>query len=57
MLGCFGYLTDVFGETLFPEYSSTGIARFARLPASVGEIGTSLWLVIFGTRKRVESVG
>jgi hypothetical protein len=57
MLGCFGYLTDVFGETLFPEYSSTGIARFARLPASVGEIGTCLWLVIFGTRKRVESVG
>ena len=57
MLGCFGYLVDVFGATLFSEYSSTNTARFARLPASIGEIGTCLWLVIFGARKRVESVG
>jgi hypothetical protein len=57
MLGCFGYLVDVFGATLLSEYSSTNIARFARLPASIGEIGTCLWLVIFGARKRVESVG
>jgi hypothetical protein len=57
MLGCFGYLVDVFGATLFSEYSSTNIARFARVPASIGEIGTCLWLVIFGASKRAESVG
>jgi hypothetical protein len=57
MLGCFGYLIDVFGATLLSGYSSTGMARFARMPASIGEIGTCLWLVIFGARKREESVG
>jgi hypothetical protein len=53
MVGCFGYLVDVFGATLFSEYSSTNAARFARLPASIGEIGTCFWLVIFGARERV----
>lgn len=57
MLGCFGYLVDVFGATLFSEYSTTKLARFARVPASIGEIGTCLWLVIFGASKRAESVG
>jgi hypothetical protein len=57
MLGCFGYLLNVFGETLSAGYSSTTIARFARVPASLGEIGTCLWLITFGVRERVESVG
>ncbi|HSC06981.1 MAG TPA: DUF4386 domain-containing protein [Steroidobacteraceae bacterium] len=57
MLGCFGYLVDVFGATLFSEYPATNLARFARAPASIGEIGTCLWLVIFGASKRAESVG
>lgn len=55
MLGCLGYLVDVFGETLFSGYSSTSIARFARSPASIGEIGTCLWLLIFGAHKPVET--
>jgi hypothetical protein len=57
MLGCFGYLVDVFGATLFSGYSSTRIARLARVPASIGEIGTCLWLLIFGARKRAVGVG
>ena len=50
MLGCFGYLVNVFGETLSAGYSSSGISRFARVPASLGEIGTCLWLVAVGVR-------
>lgn len=57
MLGCFGYLVNVFGEILIAGYSSTTMARFARVPASIGEIGTCLWLVTFGVRERVRSVG
>ena len=57
ILGCFGYLTNVFGETLIAGYSSTTIARLARAPASLGEIGTCLWLVTFGVRERVQSAG
>jgi hypothetical protein len=50
MLGCLGYLVNVFGETLIAGYSSTIFPRIARAPASLGEIGTCLWLVAFGVR-------
>lgn len=56
MIGCFGYLVDVFGETLLAGYSSSNVARYVRLPGSLGEIGTCLWLVIFGARERGASV-
>lgn len=50
MLGCFGYLVNAFGATLIPGFSSTTLARVASAPASIGEIGTCLWLVTFGAR-------
>ena len=50
MLGCFGYLGDFLGRSLFPGYAETAIARFITLPASLGEIGTCLWLLIVGIR-------
>ena len=50
MLGCLGYLIDVFGSTAAPGYSATYLARFATVPASIGEIGTCLWLVVFGAK-------
>jgi len=57
MAGCFGYLIDVFGTALSSAYSLSSIAEFVILPATIGEIGTCLWLVIFGARKQAQSVG
>jgi hypothetical protein len=50
MLGCFGYLIDFLGRTLFMNYSKIGISLYISLPASVGEIGICLWLLIVGAR-------
>ena len=51
MLGCLGYLVNVFGELLVPHYFDTWIANYAGLPAAVGEIGTCLWLLLVGARQ------
>ena len=50
MLGCLGYLVDVFGALLAPGYADSIIARYVMLPASIGEIGACLWLLLFGVR-------
>lgn len=50
MLGCFGYLGDFLARALFPGYAETAIPRFITLPASLGEIGACLWLLIVGIR-------
>lgn len=51
MLGCFGYLINFIGDFLFIGYADLGIARFVSLPASLGEIGSCLWLIVMGARK------
>jgi len=51
MAGCFGYLIDFLGRALFADYPEMAIARFVVLPATVGEIGTCLWLLIMGARE------
>ncbi|WP_438422559.1 DUF4386 domain-containing protein [Aquimarina macrocephali] len=48
MVGCFSYLIAVCGGLLFPNYE---IPSFVMLPASIGEIGTCLWLLIMGIKK------
>lgn len=52
MLGCFGYLINFTGSTLFPSYSKLGIASFISLPASIGEIGICLWLLLAGVKEK-----
>ncbi len=52
MAGCFGYLMNLFGMILFPDYAATTIASILRLPASIGEIGIGLWLLLVGVRPR-----
>ena len=52
MLGGFSYLIDFSGTMLFPGYGGTTLAGLIMLPASLGEIGTCLWLLIIGTRHR-----
>ncbi len=49
MVGCFSYLIEVFGGLLLPNWE---ISFFVMLPASLGEIGTCLWLLIMGTKKK-----
>lgn len=50
MLGCMGYLVNMTGKILFPLYGTWGISAYVRLPASLGEIGTCLWLLIAGAK-------
>lgn len=47
MFGCFGYLVYFFSRLLFPDVS---IPDFVGWPASFGEIGTCLWLLIMGVK-------
>jgi len=49
MLGCFGYLISFFARIVFPEAS---IPSFIGWPASFGEIGTCLWLLIMGVKDK-----
>ncbi len=48
MAGCFGYLINILGGFLYKDYGALGIARFVQIPASLGEIGSCLWLLIVG---------
>ncbi|MDQ2862508.1 MAG: DUF4386 domain-containing protein [Bacteroidota bacterium] len=50
MIGCFGYLIDFFAGLLFPGYNEMEISNYVILPASLGEIGTCLWLLIMGAK-------
>lgn len=52
MLGCFSYLINFLGSALISNYSEIGVASYIQLPASVGEIGTCLWLLIIGAKDR-----
>lgn len=52
MLGCFGYLVNFLGRILILNYSELGISSYLSLPASVGEIGTCLWLLIVGIKTK-----
>lgn len=52
MAGCFGYLIDFLGLSLWPAtYRATGISTFIHLPSGIGEIGIAFWPLIMGARK------
>ena len=50
MLGCCGYLIDFFGRSLLANNGELGISTFVTLHASIGKIGTCLWLLIMGAK-------
>lgn len=50
MLGCLGYVIDVFARLLVPGFAETAVAGYITLPATLGEIGTCLWLLVMGVR-------
>lgn len=49
ILGGLGYVVQAFWEILAP---STSFPGFLLIPAAIGEIGTCLWLLVAGVRKR-----
>ena len=51
MAGCFGYLITFFGGFLYTGFHKTVFSTIVGLPASIGEIGICLWLLIMGTNK------
>lgn len=51
MLGCIGYLIEIFGALLFAGYGESALAKLAGIPASAGEIGICLWLLVMGARE------
>jgi hypothetical protein len=57
MAGCFGYLINLFGIILVQDYTGTTIASILRLPASIGEIGIGLWLLLVGVRRARAKAG
>lgn len=52
MTGCFSYLINFLGFSFMPNYPEMGIAFYVHLPASTGEIGICLWLLIVGVKRR-----
>lgn len=50
VLGGVGYLVDFLGTLLLPSYPASPVADYIMLPASLGEIGTCLWLLAVGVR-------
>lgn len=50
MAGCLGYIINITGGLLIPNYSELGISGYISLPSALGEIGTCLWLLIAGVK-------
>lgn len=49
LLGGIGYVTKVFGS-LVPGFPGSPLSSYATMPAALGEIGSALWLLVFGAR-------
>jgi hypothetical protein len=50
ILGSAGYVGSFAGKIVHPDFRSLPFAGYLTLPATLGEIGTCLWLLIFGVR-------
>lgn len=51
MAGCFGYLITFFGGFLYSGFYQTIFSDIVGLPASIGEIGICLWLLVMATNR------
>lgn len=49
VLGGIGYVMTVFGG-LVPGFADSAVMDYANMPAAIGEIGSCLWLLVFGAR-------
>lgn len=50
MVGSIGYYLDFLGKIVFGNYYDFAISTYITIPASIGEIGTCLWLLIAGAK-------
>jgi hypothetical protein len=50
MVGSVGYVLEFCLLIMIPDFSSMTIANYITIPASIGEIGICLWLVIMGAK-------
>jgi len=50
LLGCMGYVIDFAFSLLFPDTAKMPLLDYITMPASIGELGTCLWLLIAGAR-------
>lgn len=50
MVGSIGYFLDFIGRIAFADYGSLWISDYITIPASIGELGTCLWLLIMGIK-------
>ena len=50
ILGCFGYIVNFSGNTLFANYQEWGISKIIGKIPSVAEIGICFWLLVFGVK-------
>ncbi|HEY0586041.1 MAG TPA: DUF4386 domain-containing protein [Pseudoduganella sp.] len=55
MIGSAGYAVEAFGHILLADFAALPGAGLLSIPASLGEIGTCLWLCIIGAREPVHS--
>ncbi len=56
IVGSIGYYLDFLGRVLFPDYGDTAISDYITIPASIGEIGTCLWLLIMGAKEKPKAI-
>jgi hypothetical protein len=52
MLGCLGYVINVLGRTAVHHFSEYSISKYITLPATIGEIGICLWMLLVGVRTK-----
>ncbi|MET3037474.1 DUF4386 domain-containing protein [Chryseobacterium sp. NRRL B-14859] len=50
--GCFGYISNVLGRTLISNFSEYEISGYITLPATIGEVGICLWLLVMGVKNK-----
>lgn len=55
LLGCAGYLINMFAPLLVPAYAATALPYLMVIPGSLGELGTCLWLLIAGIRVKPDA--
>lgn len=51
MIGSVGYFLDFLFRITIPDFSSLALTEYITIPASIGEIGTCLWLLIMGAKE------
>ena len=53
MIGCFGYLINFFGNTLYDDYHDIVVLQYLKLLPTIGEFSICIWLLVVGARQRI----